>query len=1089
MSPSARPLTLALECARAAAGCRQTRPADADLLARFAGDRDGDAFAELVRRHGPLVFGVARRRLADRHAAEDVVQGTFLALARQAGRLRDDTVLPGWLHTVAYRLARKAQTAIGRRPVPRLPDDTASPTADPLAQVSGRELIALIDAELARLPVLYRLPLILCGLEGLTRDEAAARLGWTVGALRGRLERGRELLRSRLAARGLTVPAVLAGALLATSVEAMPASLVRVVTRAAIAAPPAAMPVKLLIVAAVAMTLGVGTGVALMPGGQPTPKANPPAPTAVGPVAVQPRVDAEGVPLPPEALARLGSSRMRHVWTIRSVAQSPDGRLVASADGGGGLRTWDAASGKLVRRWDFRGSDDPLSTLMGIGFNTDGRQLHCVTFGKQVLLRTLDLESGQELRRTEMRGEQFPDCVAFARNGRFVAASWGDKFVRLHDTATGREILKFPFTGFRVMGMAFSADARTLAVADLRDALALYDTATGELTGELKHEGLSFNRVALSPDGQSAITMATHDHGMVQLQFWDVPGRKLQHHVGSPSGYTEAVAFSPDSRLALSTSPSGPCILWDAATGQEARRLPGFRGGLAAAFSADGQTVAVGSNSAAVTMWDAETGKLRPASADPVIGPWGLRFSADGKQLSGVGIRPFAWDVATARPISWFADMQDSIRNIALSPDEEVIAVSGDRVTLLDSASGRELRQTRSEKVYPSVLLFTDDGRRLICNCSDDESIRVFDVATGAEAWKLTGHAASPDRMAVSPDGRWLASASTEGYRKGERGVRVWDLAAGREARQFVLPDSAPRGELAIGFAFSPDGNRLAVLGRPPTKDHSHNSLQVWDMTTGRAIRTADVNASWGYDSIVFTPDGRSLIFGGGEGAVRLWEIASGGERHSFAGHAGYIQSVAISPDGRTAASASNEAPVYLWDVYGRSDPHSPPTADDLNQCWTDLAATDAAVAFRSIRRLIAAPDAAVNLLRDHIKPATPPDAERVKQSIASLNSPKFTERQAAAKELDAVADRAADQLRATLTETKSAEVRQALQTILDRLDAAPPELLRALRSVEVLEQIATPAAREQLKTWAGGAPAATLTRAAADAIKRLDRP
>ena len=172
MPPPACATDLGSQNARTAAGIRQTWPSDADLINRFVHDRDGDAFAELVRRHGPLVLGVARRRLADRHVAEDVVQGTFLALARQAGRLRADTTLPAWLHTVAYRLARKAQAAAGRNQMLRLPDDSIAPGVDPLAQVSGRELVGVMDAELAGLPTRYRLPLLLCGLQGLTRDEA-----------------------------------------------------------------------------------------------------------------------------------------------------------------------------------------------------------------------------------------------------------------------------------------------------------------------------------------------------------------------------------------------------------------------------------------------------------------------------------------------------------------------------------------------------------------------------------------------------------------------------------------------------------------------------------------------------------------------------------------------------------------------------------------------------------------------------------------------------------------------------------------------------------------------------------------------------
>jgi RNA polymerase sigma factor (sigma-70 family) len=1065
-------------------------PADGDLLAEFASNRNEAAFAELVGRHGGLVLGVARRHLPDRQAAEDVVQATFAALARSASRLGRPPSLVNWLYTVALRQARKTRLRFARRtallrrvPLPLNP-------IDPLAEVSGRELVTIIDDELARLPAMYRLPLLLCALEGMSREEAARRLGWPIGSVKGRLERGRELLRKRLAARGLTVPAVLAGGLLMTRSEALPAAMVAAVTRAAMTAP-AAGSAKVVVITTIMLTaLGVGTGAALMPGGQPGPKANPAVPVAVGPAAPQPRVDAEGVPLPPGVLARLGSSRMRHGAVIGSVALSPNDRLVASADTGGGLRIWDAANGKLVHRWDFRSTDDPLSTLMGISFNADGRQLHCVTFGKQVHLRSLDVESGQELRRTEMRGDKFPDCVVFAHKGRLVASSWGDKSIRLHETETGKETLNIPFDGFRVMGMGFSADDSTLAVADLRDTIGLYDTATGRLTGELKQEGLSFNRVALSPDGRCAVTMATQDRGIAQLQLWDVPERKLRHRVDKPTGFPQIVAFSPDNRLVVSTSSSGPCVVWNADTGQEVRRFIGFRGGFAAAFSNDGRTVAIGSNGGTVTLWDVETGKARPSSAYPAIGPWGLQFSPNGRQLFGIGVQPFAWDVATGTPAPRFADLPPPVGGMAVSPEGNLVVISADRVRLFDSATGREVRQLLTEKVYPSLLLFTSDGRRLICNNNIDESVRVFDVATGTEQLKLTGHAGSPDHIAVSPDARWLASASTEGFRKGERGVRIWDLAAGREARQFDLPNSAPRGELAIGFAFSPDGKRLAVLSRPPTKDNAHNNLQIWDVTTGRAIRTTDVNASWGYDSIVFTPDGRSLIFGGGDGdgALRLWELASGRERHSFAGNAGFIYAVAISPDGRTAASASNEAPVFLWDIYGLSEPQRPATPDESNQCWTDLANADAAAAFRAIRRLIAAHDAAIVLLRDHLKPAAAVDAKQVKEWIEKLDSPKFAERQVAAKELEAVADRAADQLRTALSETKSPEVRRALQAIADRLDAATPESLRALRAVEVLEQIATPAAREHLKSLAGGAAGATLTRAAAEALTRLPK-
>src|SRR5262249_30010427 len=134
---------------------------DGDLLARFVADRDAEAFAELIRRHGPLVLGIARRRLGDLHAAEDVLQSTFLALARRASALRVCEPLEGWLYTVAYRLARKEQARAARRPATAgLLATTHKPDlTDPLKTVTGRGLLQIIDDELAALPARYRLPL------------------------------------------------------------------------------------------------------------------------------------------------------------------------------------------------------------------------------------------------------------------------------------------------------------------------------------------------------------------------------------------------------------------------------------------------------------------------------------------------------------------------------------------------------------------------------------------------------------------------------------------------------------------------------------------------------------------------------------------------------------------------------------------------------------------------------------------------------------------------------------------------------------------------------------------------------------------
>jgi RNA polymerase sigma factor (sigma-70 family) len=199
---------------------------DAALLNRFVSARDETAFGALVARHGPLVLHVCRRILGDVHEAEDAFQATFLILARKAATLRRADALPAWLHGVARRAALKARSARARRlreagPLLALAKD---PRPDPGADLSVRELLEIIDEELERLPERYRLPVMLCCLEGRSLEEAARQLGWTQGSVKGRLERGRAQLHARLLRRGLTLSAALAAA--EASRSAAPAALV-----------------------------------------------------------------------------------------------------------------------------------------------------------------------------------------------------------------------------------------------------------------------------------------------------------------------------------------------------------------------------------------------------------------------------------------------------------------------------------------------------------------------------------------------------------------------------------------------------------------------------------------------------------------------------------------------------------------------------------------------------------------------------------------------------------------------------------------------------------------------------------------------
>jgi RNA polymerase sigma factor (sigma-70 family) len=186
---------------------------DQQLLERIQEGRDEEAFAALVQRHAALVLGVCRRVLHHEQDAEDAFQATFLVLARHASAIRRHESLANWLYKVAYRLALRLRAQTARRAAAELEEEPARP-ATAADDLSWREVRVVLDEELQRLPEKYRAPLVLCYLSGKTRDEAAEELGWSVGAVKGCLERGRQMLRALLERRGLTLSVALLGILL-----------------------------------------------------------------------------------------------------------------------------------------------------------------------------------------------------------------------------------------------------------------------------------------------------------------------------------------------------------------------------------------------------------------------------------------------------------------------------------------------------------------------------------------------------------------------------------------------------------------------------------------------------------------------------------------------------------------------------------------------------------------------------------------------------------------------------------------------------------------------------------------------------------
>jgi RNA polymerase sigma factor (sigma-70 family) len=863
---------------------------DRQLLERFARQRDEAAFAVLLHRHGRLVQGVCRRVLRGADEADDVFQATFLVLARRAGASGWSDSVGSWLYGVALQLALNARRAAGRR----------RQLAERFAERQRRErpperdlseVCAVLDEQVLRLPERYRTPVVLCYLEGRTRDEAARQLGWSLRTLERRLERSRKLLQARLAAGGVTLSAALLSVDLTRTgaSAAVAASLLNTTTCSARQfvdrTPPigGAMPgkaaalaegvlrtmvrakIKLAAVAvAGAMLLTAGAGLlarsaAGSSDGPPSAGPRPGADADRPKVVERPRLDLFGDPLPPGALARLGTVRFRTVGETSALVFDRDGKSLISASGGV-VQRWEWPSGREIRRLaaPARGN---------LALSPDGRLFAARADDKTVLI--CDAASGMEKKRLTWEGGP---RAAFSPDGKIlVLGGYDDEFFVVYDLSEGTEVRRFPWIGLE--GFAFSPDGKRLAVAS-HQTVSVQKVADGTVLREFQ---VDFDR-----DRESFTGMT--------LRF-------------SPDGKTVAAGVSK-------AAVPGLVRLWDLASGKMLCQLEGKR----AAFSPDGKTVATAdydesSANWKTMVWDLAGKQIRTlARKHGSVGD--LAFAPDGNTLVKATAGEIRlWDVAAGREVGPLAGRQNTFYSVAWSPRGDVVAAAGGpegNLKLWDAATGKEVRQFEGHRDWIGSVVFSPDGKRLASSSGGtrEGGIRLWDVESGGQIGDLDASHCS--QTAFFPDGKRLASA-------GEYGApsRVWDT----ETKTEICPLGG--AGFSYGVAVAPDGKRVALAGRD-------GFVRLYDSVRGDLVARLDGNnrpllpggvGAHEQNSVCFSPDGKLLASGSYDTTVWLWDVAAGKAARVLTGHESSVHSVVFSPDGKTLASASRDRSIRLWDT------------------------------------------------------------------------------------------------------------------------------------------------------------------------------
>jgi WD40 repeat protein len=586
--------------------------------------------------------------------------------------------------------------------------------------------------------------------------------------------------------------------------------------------------------------------------------------------------------------------------SVNSVAVSPDGSLIATA--ADGVRLYDARTGALLRAIGDAGGGKVV-------FSPDGRTLAAAgfhlesTFGKPlVTLPIYDVQMGKCVQTLVGHTEWETYAVAFSPDGKLFASTGADKQILVWELATGEIRYRLANQPSPVTALAFSTDSATLAGGGADRTIRLWDAASGRLRRSLKGHRDWVCTLAFAPDDKT-IASGSYDwayhHGRDTSRFWPPdPGCDSQW------------------------------ILWDAATGDLKRTVTERGRLLSLAFAPDGKSLACGIGRE-VRLYDLETETPGRVVTSHDFAVTSVALTKDGSAvLSGSHDHTVKRTSLTSGQTEWQAPGYfEQVNAVALSKDAALLATGSSdgrfahrvlkanakclgpgAVRLWDARTGRLLRRLGDPAEQVMAVALSPDGRHVASgggSAGGSGVVRVWDTASGTAVWSTDDHKAEVLAIAYAPDGSSVATAAADGL------VKIRDPKTGAVRRILEGHDGG-----ATSVAFSADGALLAC-------GEGHGATRLWGAKTGRLLRICKAAGSQAataashrlFTSLALSPDGRTLFTspGGFDGPVRFWDTQTGELKKEFADKGHGAQPVALSPDGSILAAGGKT--VKLWDV------------------------------------------------------------------------------------------------------------------------------------------------------------------------------